>query len=577
MMAAGEIGTHANKVWDESSETERPSTASLTPGEAYRSRVWEDLRELFQQDHLTDVMLAAEGRSIPCHKVLLAAASKFFRGKFITNPEALEHNILDIADIDFDTLTSVVSFIYSGNIELTVEKTEKLIPASVSLMLPELTKECTTFLKKLINTNTSVCVAVHRIAKANSQQETAQTTWQVMLEKFQELTATTAFREMSETEVENYVKDKGLNVASEDPVFEAVVSWVRHDMENRKDTFHKLLEHVTLLHCSLRFLGDVVTEEPLMRSRAGNCLHLAKVVYQHASSPSLQMGTARRRSSTCSRSNSTLLAVYGDHQYMWIEEQSLWVKKGLPIFRKLSQISACLSGDGVVFTGGISSNYRDVKLCWKLSLSTMDCTTVSDLNFARSSHASVCVGGQVYVLGGLSENGELQSVEYLDKKTGAWCVTTDMPVARYCHTAVSYQHYIYVFGGMDHTSLTSSKTFVLDTDTKTWSKKADMPYMQEGFTYGSSVVYSDRIYVLGGGEKCCMSYNPDKGQWRSHTGPRENHSWGSAVVWRDRILLCGGRDTTVIEEYNPDTDTWSDWKHALPEQAYHAVFAIELE
>ncbi len=73
--------------------TEPPAT---TPNEVYRSRVWEDLGELFQQDYLTDVMLGAE---------LLSAASKFFRDKFITNPESLEHNILDIDDIDFDTLT----------------------------------------------------------------------------------------------------------------------------------------------------------------------------------------------------------------------------------------------------------------------------------------------------------------------------------------------------------------------------------------------------------------------------------------------------------------------------------------
>ena len=82
--------------------TDEPWFAGST--ERYKARVWEDLRNLFQQDELTDVMLAAEGQSIPCHRVLLAAASKFFHGKFVTNPESLEHNLLDIEDIDFDTL-----------------------------------------------------------------------------------------------------------------------------------------------------------------------------------------------------------------------------------------------------------------------------------------------------------------------------------------------------------------------------------------------------------------------------------------------------------------------------------------
>ena len=592
-MATGGVQAIGSKFLDEKSDTEHHSTAPgipSTPGEAYRSRVWEDLRELFQQDHLTDVMLAAEGGSIPCHKVLLAAASKFFYDKFITNPESLEHNILDIDDIDFDTLRSVVAYIYSGNVELTVEKTEKLIPASVSLMLPELTKECGNFLGER-NSDTSDCIPVYKIAKANSLEDTAQKAWETMLDQFQDIITTNAFKELTETEVQEYISDKDLNVASEDPVFEAVVTWVRHDMENRKDKFEKLLKNVTLLHCSLRFLGDVVMEEPLVST--GGCFqYVAKALQQHASSPSLQMGTARGhggQAGTQAGTNNALLAVCGDQYYIWREEEPNWVKKSSG-FQELTNSRACQTGDGIVFTGGQSNSNYYVKQCWKLSLPTLAYTAVSgDLKVARGLHASVCVGGRVYVLGGDGNSGALQSVggyigysdgapalqsvEYLNEKTGSWCVTTDMPVALYAHTAVDYKHYIYVFGGVTESYDCSRQTFVYDTASKTWSRKADMP---QYCTWGSSVVYRDRIYVLCGDEDCCMSYNPDQDQWQTHSGPRVNHPWGSAVVWGDRILLCGGDNTTVIEEYNPDTDTWTDWKHSLPPQSCRAVFAVHL-
>ncbi len=573
-MATGGVQAIASKVLGEKSEAEHRSTTpvtSSTPGEAYRSRVWEDLRELFQQDHLTDVMLAAEGRSIPCHKVLLAAASKFFYDKFITNPESLEHNILDIDDIDFDTLTSVVSYIYSGNIELTVEKTEKLIAASVSLMLPELTKECGNFLGER-SSDTSDCIPVYRIAKANSLEDTSQKAWKTMLDNFQAIITTKAFKELSETEVQEYISDADLNVASEDPVFEAVVTWVRHDMGNRKDKFEKLLENVTLLYCSLQFLGDIVIEEPLVKT--GNCLKdVAKALHQHASSPSLQMGTTRGQAGIQGRSSNALLAVWGDQYYIWREEEPKWLNKYLSGFQELKYSRACRTGDGIVFTGG-QSNMNSVKQCCKLSLPTLACTAVSDLKVARHDHASVCVGGQVYVLGGKCVSGVLQSVEYLDEKTGSWCVTTDMPVALYGHTAVDYKHYIYVFGGWTEVLLsTSRQSFVYDTVSKTWSRKADMP---QDCTWGSCVVYRDRIYVLCGWEKCCMSYNPDQDQWQTHSEPREDHGRGSAVVWRDQILLCGGSYTTVIEEYNPDTDTWTEWKPSLPHKGCGAVFAFHL-
>ena len=135
-------------------------TWSIAASNKYKARVWEYLRNLFQQDELTDVMLAADGQSILCHRVLLAAASDFFTDKFVVKPESLEHNPLDIEGIDFDTLTDIVHFVYNGRVELTVKKTEKLIPASVSLMLPELTNMCVDFLMQEALHNASACIEV---------------------------------------------------------------------------------------------------------------------------------------------------------------------------------------------------------------------------------------------------------------------------------------------------------------------------------------------------------------------------------------------------------------------------------
>ncbi len=43
-------------------------------------------------------------------------------------------------------------------------------------------------------------------------------------------------------------------------------------------------------------------------------------------------------------------------------------------------------------------------------------------------------------------SGGLQSVDYLDKKTGSWCVTTDMPEALSLHIALKCKNYILCFG-----------------------------------------------------------------------------------------------------------------------------------
>ncbi len=102
--------------------------------------------------------------------------------------------------------------------------------------------------------------------------------------------------------------------------------------------------------------------------------------------------------------------------------------------------------------------------------------------------------------------------------------------------------------------------------------------MPEFCCRGCCVIFMNKIYVLGGDQNCCMSYDPDQDQWKTHSKPTMTHAPASAVVWKDQILLCGGEDTSVIEEYNPGTDTWSQWKHQLPKPAEmpFALFAIHM-
>ena len=388
-----------------------------------------------------------------------------------------------------------------------------------------------------------------------------------MKEHFQEVSKHDAFKEMSQTDLQDYISDERLNVANENPVFEAVVTWVRHDVENRKSSFENLMENVNLSHCSKQFLGEVVRTEELMQ-KAHTCLrHLCDALCYHLTSPQ-QCDTAGRGYYT----SFTPIAVYDDKAYTFNAWESKWVKNTSSAGKMLPYSSAYMTGDGIVITGGYKCSKYSTQ-CWKLSLPTMKWTVLPDLSVARHNHATVCVGTQVYVLGGYNNKGTLASVEYLDEQNKSWQITCDIPSELSYHTAVSYKQFIYVFGGYKKDGSHSQATFILDTVKKQWSRKADMP---GNCNYGSSVGYGDRIYVMGGYKSCaCMSYDPDQDHWQSHSKPVASRSTPSTVVWKDRILLCGGRNNPVIEEYNPDTDIWSQWKYQLPKAADPApvVFA----
>ncbi len=488
-----------------------------------------------------------------------------------------------------------MAYIYSDDIELTVEKTEKLIPASVSLMLSELTDECKNLLDETVNSSKSDCRAIHKIAKVNSLTDTADKAWQVLMRNFQEFAATDTFKDLTETELQEYIRDEDLNVASEDPVFEAVVTWVKHDMDNRQNRFDGLMEYLTLSHCSLSFLAGVVLNEPLVKS--GNCFqNVTKAMQVQATSASLQIGTPRKgyTSTTVEYTvdesktpndtlapegcgnvvngpiyslhwvdepkRDTLVAVYKNQIWKLHDGENRFVRENVYGTQFLPGSAACSAGDNLFLTGG-EVNSKTQSACKEISLSTLDWFVRPDMNHERSNHATVCVGDTVFVLGGdddCKDRLPMRSVEYLDPNSGRWLPTTDMPEAEANITAVRYRQFIFVFETYDD----SKRTFAFDTLTKRWKRRRNMPRYCK---WGSSVVYGDRIYVLGGQRRTCMSYDPDQDTWRIHSRCDMKHADATAVVWKDRILVCGGRDeSSLIEEYDPVRDTWCTWRYQLP-------------
>lgn len=89
-----------------------------------------------------------------------------------------------------------------------------------------------------------------------------------MLKSFREVTIGQEFLELSTSDLIEYIRDDQLHVHTEDPVFEAVVKWTKHDTESRSSEVDKVMEHVRLPHCTSVYLCSVVKDCALMKSEA---------------------------------------------------------------------------------------------------------------------------------------------------------------------------------------------------------------------------------------------------------------------------------------------------------------------
>ena len=342
---------------------------------AYRPHTWSGMGKLFQQETLSDVMLMAEGQSIACHKFLLAAASKYFYDRLVVDNDSVNHNLLEIEGISFNALKVIVSYLYTGNINITTENANDVIPACKVLQLKSAYDICFNFTLDTVNPGN--CIGLYKMSKTNDVQQLSAKALNMMVSNFTEVVSGKEFLAMSEKDVADYIQNENINIPNEDPVFEAAVSWVRNQPLEREFTFPRLITHVRLRYCSPHYLTQVVSKEPLMDNLESQKLLVAALLHRNAATfPDSMKQLSSNPRNGYTRAN-TLMTVGGISDPGYIATKDCWhlgetgwrVTEECPMPLKLSGFSACLMTEGILVTGD-HFDVKPVSRRWLLSTST---------------------------------------------------------------------------------------------------------------------------------------------------------------------------------------------------------------
>ena len=442
---------------------------------AYRPQTWSEMGKLFQQEKLGDVMLMAEGQSIQCHKFLLGAASEYFCNKLVVQNETVKSNLLEIEGITFDSLKVTVSYLYTGNINITSENAKDVMPACKMLKLTSAGDTCETFALGIVNPGN--CIDLYKMATRYDFEHLSAKALHVMENNFSAVVSGKEFLTMSEADLTGYIQNGNLKIPNEDVVFDAVKDWVTQKPRERESSFSRLMKHVRLRYCSPHYLTKVVSKEPLMDNHECQKILMAAIGHDTAATTPKSNEhpkhpvTAPRKGYT---RTSTLLMIGGisdpangiNTDCRRLREAGWRAMEQCTMPVSVWCFSACVCKEGILITGGY--NYDEpVNQCWLLSTSKYQWSPLPDLNTARARHASVCVGGQVYVIAGEGfDQEDISSVECLQQFTDKWQNLPDMPKALRHIMAVSYAESIYVFGGREGESNDLKSVFVYATRSK---------------------------------------------------------------------------------------------------------------
>ena len=231
---------------------------------------------------MTDVILKLPDRSrIPCHTLVLSAASPYFETMFkVGLEESSQEEIL----VDFSnakTIKMVIDYFYSGNIEINETNCQDLISASEYLCLTDLKRHLGAFMTSQVDTTN--CIDFYRTARFYSLGKLIPHCLEYTVSHFADaVSSTTNFEKLSEDEVIEIICDDRLKADNEDAVFQSVLRWINADAEKRKPALERIISFIRFPFCSQECLSDAICE-PLMLNPV--CMKLIRDALRCKSQP----------------------------------------------------------------------------------------------------------------------------------------------------------------------------------------------------------------------------------------------------------------------------------------------------
>ena len=553
----------------------------------YQNGFMKAVKKQRQNNEYTDVILQSGGVQIHCHRVVLVVGSEYFQAMFRCSLQEKSSDPVQLT-MEPDILANIIDYMYTEEIELTDDNVESLFKACDVLQLDALKARCEDFM--LTQVDITNCVRFWRLSELYQLHKLLRKAKGLMLAEFKAFAFSDQFKEMSCSELVDVIKDDDIRVDDEDVVVEGVLDWVGHDVNNRTSSFEAVMERIRLPYCSSKYLCHMKNTCQLLSPTCVQYLNealsfQADPAHQHeVSSCRTQPRThfhVKHRLVVAGGLTSSEKCPFVDNkvcQY-YNEDTSCWetLTEMPPSVGGL--YSVCYLGRSLLLTGGVKGGVA-LNQCWLCDLATTKWEAMPPLVTARCYHRSVSLSDSVYVVGGKGVgNKVLASVECFNVKRRQWSAMPDLPRAVYGAMVTTYGNKVLVFGGKNAQGVVLCCTQVLDTTRGQWNTRSDSP---EACNLGVAVTLNDIMYVVGGHSRTCLKYIPATDIWTRLSQPRERHGNAPAVVWRGCILVSGGGggpnpQTSVIEQYDPITDTWSQWKSELKVKlSSHYMFNVDL-
>ncbi|XP_078502015.1 kelch-like protein 24 [Lissotriton helveticus] len=532
--------------------------------------VLEGLNSLRLLRSFCDVVLCCGGHDFPCHRLVLAACSSYFRAMFSNSglAEAQQERVA-INGVEPAMIGALVDYAYTAQVVINKGNVQALLAAANLLDMLAVREACCRFMaQQMDETN---CVGIHCFAEAHSCLELQRQSFEYILQHFGRVCRQEEFLSLCRDKLTEIVASDDLNVSKEETVFEAVMLWVEKE-PSRKQSFEKVFEHIRLPLISPYYIHDVIESQSVVQASL-QCQRLISEAKDFLLLPDRrsELFGPRTRPRRSTGTAEVIVTVGGEDDKVVLRS----VESFDPVtnqWRSLSCLSFAVSKHGLVVSGSTlylaGGEFPDgsaSREMWRYDPCFDIWQEMAPMNVARSELGLAMLDGLVFAVGGWEGHSRLDSVECYNPHTNTWHFVESMKMAVTSPAVVAHDGLLYVTGGavledgdgMDLVQVYNPKVNV-------WTEVAPMRIARSG---SAACVLRGKIYVIGGWHASTENtdkvecYDPKSNTWSMCSPMKERRYRPGVAVVDGKIFVLGGEEGwdryhDTIERYCEETNSW---------------------
>ncbi|XP_076804879.1 kelch-like protein 21 [Clavelina lepadiformis] len=525
---------------------------------SFNDNFLQGLNALRKDGKFFDVSIWVQDTSFPSHRVVLAAASNYFRSMFTGMMRESYLDNVTIFDVAPHIMESLIDFCYTGTIFIFEDNAVDLLKAADIFQFPSVREACCGFLASQLHP--SNCLDIIDFAEDMVCPDLAKKALNYTVSNIVALADHEDFLNLSYTRLKQILSHRDLGINREESAYEILLSWLKTNVPERMADFCRLMSFIRLPFIRRIYLLTRIETNPIIRA-SPLCQSLIKETrtFHMCMLDKHDISSIRYQPRPSTGVAELLITVGGCDENC---DEATAVESYNPVcgqWRSLEPFTGNLRGgyattglgNDIYVTGG-SDGVNVYNRVWRYNSQVNEWSEVAPMLHAREYHGSVVLNSYIYVVGS-------EGCEQYDFLSDRWSTIASLPHSVNNCSVTTCLGKIYSIGCKFDTEEFIIQVYTPETDS--WSiLECDLPQM----AYAPHIVaLCGLLYFIREDSTEVLTFNPTRMEWVKTTAPMlQVHLGGSVTIFEGKIIVSGGYDESfglsgVIEAYDRENNQWS--------------------